>query len=279
MGGYDIFYSAYSNFLWSKPVNLGYPINTPDDDVFISVSGNGKHYYFSSFRNEGFGEKDIYRATYIDSRKGSPNLTVIKGKITDDISLKPLDAIIQLFDLSNDSLLAVYHTDSKTGQFLISLPGGKKYGTVIYADGYLFETENLEVSDTSEYREITIDKKMKILKTGFSIALNNIFFDKGKTDLLNASVAELNRLKNLMEKNENLKIEIDGYTDNTGGDEYNLKLSEQRAKAVYDFLINKGIPKNRLSYKGFGKNNPVADNSTEEGRRLNRRIEFKVIDK
>ena len=82
-----------------------------------------------------------------------------------------------------------------------------------------------------------------------------------------------------MEKNENLKIEIDGYTDNTGGDDYNLKLSEQRAKAVFDFLVGKGIPKNRLSYKGFGKNNPVADNATEEGRKLNRRIEFKVIDK
>ncbi len=291
MGGYDIFKSTLGkDGKWSKPVNMGYPINTPEDDIFFVMSGSGKHGYYSSSREDSFGALDIYMISFMDAPKDSTTksdsvktevsqTTLLKGIITDAQTGKPLEATIEVVDNQKNELIASFKSNSSTGKYLISLPSGKNYGIAVKAPDYLFHSENFDIPASSSYQEIEKNVVLNKVVVGSKIVLNNIFFDTGKSDLRPESTNELERLLQLMNELITLKIEISGHTDNIGNAEYNQGLSEARAKAVVEYLKKKGVETGRMVYKGYGFTQPVAENSTEKGRQLNRRTEFKILSK
>ncbi len=303
MGGFDIFKSEYVDGRWTNPVNLGYPINTPDDDVFFTLSGNGQRGYYSSKKKNGFGGQDLYMITFLGASKPlafisedamfawrlprfapkpAPAIeqnTILEGVILDEGSLTPLQATIEIIDNSKNELLASFESNSTSGAYLISLKPGKNYGITVSKPEYLFHSENFNIPEDAVARKITKDILLKKLEVGSKIVLNNIFFDFNKATLTDESIAELDRVYKLLEETPKLKIEMSGHTDNIGSASYNQKLSEERAKAVVDYLVRKGISAGRLTYKGYGMTQPVASNDTEEGRQQNRRTEFKVVEK
>ncbi len=310
MGGYDVFKSVYNDSLktWSKPENIGYPINTTDEDVFFSVSASGKHAYYSSVRSDGFGDKDIFRITFFgpvksvilnteDNLIASHNepvkekvklsrieikeaqLTLLKGFILDDKTNKPLEATIEIIDNERNEVIASFTSNSETGRYLVSMPAGKNYGISVKKENYLFHSENFDLALTSEYQEVKKDIKLKNIAVGQSIVLKNIFFDFNKSTLRKESENEIAQLTKLLIDIPTMKIEISGHTDSYGSDTYNKTLSHQRAKAVYDRLIQNGIKADRLTFMGYGEEKPIDSNETDEGRQMNRRTEFKVTAK
>src|SRR6185312_15733985 len=170
-------------------------------------------------------------------------------------------------------------SNSKTGKYLVSLPSGTNYGIAVKAKDYLFYSANFNLPDTATYQVVERNVALQPLNIGSRIVLRNIFFDFDKATLRPESTNELDRLINLLTTYSNLKIEISGYTDNKGSQAYNQKLSEARSKSVVDYLIAHGIASARLTYKGYGMDNPIATNETDEGRQLNRRTEFKITGK
>ena len=161
------------------------------------------------------------------------------------------------------------------------MPAGKKYGINVKAEGYLFSSETFDLTDSTsaEYREIEKDIALDKIKVGSKVVLKNIFFDFNKATLRSESKAELNRLKRIMNDNPTMKIEIGGHTDSKGSDAYNENLSKNRAGSVVEYLVQQGIDKSRMSFKGYGESQPIATNETEEGRQENRRVEFKILQK
>ncbi|MDD2635247.1 MAG: OmpA family protein [Bacteroidales bacterium] len=283
MGGYDIFKTIKDkNGNWSTPVNLGYPINTPLDDAFFVTTASGKTAYFASVRPEGMGFHDIYELRFPQDEETTPEedkifLTLVKGVVTDKVTSFPLEAFVEIIDNNANEIVATFVTNSQTGAYIVNLPSGKNYGLNVNKDGYLFHSENFNLADTSAYQEITIDIELQRIEVGTTVVLKNIFFDYDKATLRPESSAELDRVVNILAKQPKLKIEISGHTDNKGGLAYNKELSKSRAKTVVDYFIDKGIEKDRLTYEGYAYEKPIADNDTDEGRQLNRRVEFKVL--
>ena len=303
MGGYDIFKSELVDERWGNPENLGYPVNTPDDDVFFTMAANGQRGYYSSKKKDGFGGQDLYIITFLGASKpltmfeegpmfvfntkdGYPALapkieqnTILEGVILDEGTLTPLQATIEITDNSKNELLASFESNSNSGTYLISLKPGKNYGITVSRKDYLFHSENINIHEDAEARKLKKDILLKKAEVGVKIVLNNIFFDFNKATLRPESVAELDRLNKFMTDTPSLKVEISGHTDNIGTAAVNQKLSENRAKAVVDYLLDKGVDKDRLAFKGYGFTQPVASNDTQEGRQQNRRTEFKIMGK
>lgn len=279
MGGFDIFSSTLNEFnVWSTPNNVGYPINTTDDDVFYVLSASGKHAYFSSVRPEGLGEKDIYLIN-LPSQKEIP-LTVLKGFINleGENGQKALSGVrIVVTDNETGELIGIYTPNAKTGKYLLILPPGKDYNIAVEAEGYLFHSENINVPANSSYSEIEKPIELSPIKIGEKIILRNIFFDVDKSTLRHQSQVELDRLYKIMVQNPTIKIMISGHTDSDASDEHNQKLSEARAKAVVDYLLERGVARERMVAKGFGEKKPIAPNDTPENKQLNRRIEFEIL--
>jgi outer membrane protein OmpA-like peptidoglycan-associated protein/tetratricopeptide (TPR) repeat protein len=304
MGGYDIFKSTNNNGKWSKPINLGYPINTPDDDLYYVLSASGIHAYISSSRKGTLGDQDIFMITYLIAKpvmpsseanfvawrahplqdikfenfigETSPSLILWKGRVMDEMG-NPLEAQIILTDNETGEQISEFYSNSETGKFLVSLPGGKNYGVAVKKIGYLFHSENFNIPENAPFKEVNKDIILKKIAIGAEVVLNNIFFDFNKATLRPESKTELENVIEFLQQNPNVSLEISGHTDNVGSYEYNLNLSEKRAQAVVDYLIQQGIPPSRLVYKGYSYTKPIASNSTEEGRQLNRRVEFKII--
>ncbi|HSY76559.1 MAG TPA: OmpA family protein, partial [Bacteroidia bacterium] len=281
MGGFDIFTSLLSDDgTWSEPLNVGYPINTPDDDIYYVVSPDGLKSYFTSFREDGFGEKDNYMATFLD-KKQTP-LTLIKGLVNDESGNPAKDVIITVTDNVTEQVVGVYHANSKTGKFLFILVPGKNYNITYQAKDHLFYSENMEIPKESNYYEIDKAVALNPITVGSKIVLNNIFFDFDKATLRPLSNVELKNLLLLMKGNPNMKVEISGHTDSKGSEDYNQKLSEARAQSVVTRLIENGISADRMKAKGYGKTMPAAPNKNSngtdnpEGRQLNRRVELKI---
>lgn len=285
LGGYDIFKSELVNGKWSAPINLGEPINTPEDDLFFVLAANGRTGYYATGRNGGV--KNIYQIRFTpiereeEKEPSGPQLTVFKGTIKDSETGLPIGAIIEVTDNEKNEVIATYNSNSNTGRYLISLPAGKNYGINVNAEGYLFSSHSFDLTNDSlsAYQEVKKDIDLNKLKIGSRVVLKNIFFDYDKATLRSESVAELNRLKRIMNDNPTMKIEIGGHTDSRGADDYNNRLSKDRAQSVVNYLIENGISAERMTYKGYGKAQPVATNDTPEGRQENRRVEFKIISK
>ncbi|OFY85901.1 MAG: hypothetical protein A3F72_08185 [Bacteroidetes bacterium RIFCSPLOWO2_12_FULL_35_15] len=280
VGQYDIFKSVFEKGKWSTPENIGEPINTPENDVFFVMAANGKTAYYSSpAQKENFGKKDIYEInfTYLKKKKNEPRLTLFKGVVIDYDSFETLGADMEITDNDKNEIIAIVKSNSISGKFLVSLPAGKNYGIAVKREGYLFYSENFNIPDTATYKVIDKHIPLQKLSVGNKITLKNIFYDYDKTSLRTESYVELTNLLNLLQNNPNLTIEIGGHTDNRGSAIYNKSLSEGRAHAVVSYLISKGIEVDRLRFVGYGFQFPIATNDTEEGRQLNRRVEFKVI--
>jgi len=277
MGGYDIFYctiNAETGEILSEPKNIGYPINTADDDIFFVWSADNKRAYFSSIREGGYGDKDIYM---LEREEAKAALVVLKGLIVSCDGGTPVAATIIVTDLTTQKPVGIYNSNSKTGKYTVVLPAGKNYGISVESPGYLFQSKNIDIPLLDKYLEIIDTICMSQMKVGTSIVLRNVFFDVNKSTLRPESVQELDRLADILKDNPALKIEISGHTDSDGNDDANMKLSNDRAKAVVDYLVAKGINAGRLTWKGYGETMPMAPNDTPENKQQNRRTEFKVL--
>jgi outer membrane protein OmpA-like peptidoglycan-associated protein len=278
MGGSDIFMSkkdAKGN--WTKAVNLGYPINTDGNEMSMIVNAAGNTAYFASNRDGGYGKQDIYAFELYDAVRPT-KVTYLKGIVTDENTKVKLNAQFELIDLETKAVIVQSESDEKTGDFLVSLPTGKNYALNVSKEGYLFYSENFSLKETNNSEPYLMNVELKPIGVGETVILKNIFFETNSFKLKNESFAELEKLVDFLTKNSKLKIEISGHTDNTGNAELNQKLSTNRAKSVYDYLITKLIAKERLSFKGYADTQAIATNDTEEGKALNRRTEFKIVE-
>lgn len=305
IGGYDIFVSKKVGGQWTKPVNMGYPINTPYDDFFFASTANGKFAYISSNRAGGKGGYDIYKVTFWGPEKSpvvdvedyllssiampmkdaqveatvdvnKKSFTVFKGMTIDAMTKKPVEAQIEITDNLTGKVIETFTTNSATGKFIITLASGKNYGIAVKANKYLFHSENFDIPMGSADNLVNKVIELKNIAIGSKIALRNIFFDTGKSTLRAESNAELDRLVKLMKDVPSLKIEISGHTDNTGSATLNETLSQSRAEAVVAYLTTKGIAANRMTAKGYGASKPIASNATDDGKQQNRRTEFEI---
>lgn len=351
---FDIFKSVFEQGVWSKPENLGAPINTKKDDLFFVVSASGEHGYMASDRKSGLGKHDIYKISFSSDFLQS-NLTLISGIVTNSQDSLPTQATIQIVDLDKDQgtskiyygsyrirkrkgtvpqempvllinlkgevvretktdengsfifndlpaseyfmvklkepnpelelflsevrddVIAEYHSNSHTGKFVFPLPVGKNYGISISKDNFLFHSVNIDLRNESGYSERKLEVRMEKIEAGKKVGLGNIFFEKNSDKLSLMSKPELERIVRLMQGSPNLRIKVTGHTDDVGSDEYNLILSEKRARSVIDYLVTLGVSENRMSHVGLGESYPIASNDTEEGRKANRRIDLEII--
>ena len=317
LGSNDIFKSEFIDGKWTKPVNLGYPVNSVEYDGFFSLSLDKKTGYFSTLRDGGLGEADIFMVRFqdppapvvkeeliasidpvptaapeqpqyeqveefvdpiIQMHKDLKVATVLKGKVIDEQSNKPLGALISLVDNETNLTITKINSNPETGDFELIIPHGGNYGVATDRAGYLFNSINFNVPQFAEYQEIDMSIIMVKAETGKKIVLKNIFFDVGKAELKNESLAELDKLNHLLATNPLLKVQINGHTDNTGNAAANKTLSLHRAEAVVKHLHEKGIDSARLMAKGFGSERPLVSNDDEtEGREINRRTEIEII--
>ncbi|SEP26332.1 WD40-like Beta Propeller Repeat [Niastella yeongjuensis] len=274
-GGSDLFMAKKQGKGWSKPINLGYPINTIENEGSLVIAADGKTAYYTSDRTDSRGGLDLYSFQLRDDISPARTLWV-KGKVFDKKTLKGLPSGVELTDLGTREVISRVQTDA-TGNYLITLPVGKDYAFNVKRRGYLFFSENFPLSQKAPDSTYKIDIPLQPIEANASVVLKNIFFESGKFDLKDESTIELDNIFQLMKENPTLKIQISGHTDNVGKAADNLALSNNRAQAVVKFLVSKGIEQARLTFKGFGATQPVADNATEEGRAQNRRTELQVI--
>ncbi len=260
---------------WSKPENLGYPINTIDDEGSLIVSSDGKTAFYSSDRSDTKGGLDIY--TFELRQDIRPLKTLwVKGKVYDNKTKQGLPSSVELTDVKSRELISKLQTDEE-GNYLVTLPLGKDYAFNVNRKGYLFYSENYNISEATPDSVFQVDIALQPIETNAYVVLKNVFFDSKKTELKPESITELDNVVRLLNENPKVKIQISGYTDNVGKPEDNLKLSTGRAIAVVNYLLNKSVKNERLTFKGYGEKNPVADNKTEEGKAINRRTELKVL--
>lgn len=268
-GGFDLFVSkrlddSWTN--WSEPKNLGNVINSNNGDLSIFLTAKGDKAYVAR-------DKDIYE---IENKVKQDPVILVKGKVYDAKTNKILLAPIVYNNLKTNKELGTAISDPNTGSYSIVLPYGSNYSFMAEKEGYYAVTQNVDLTNLNEYKEIEVDLYLNPIEKGQTIRLNNIFFDSGKYELLEESNAELNKLFDILKGNKNLVIEIAGHTDAVGSDANNLTLSKNRANAVMTYLTNKGIPQSQLTAKGYGETKFIATNDTEEGKQLNRRVEFEI---
>lgn len=310
LGNSDIFVSTNSGGKWQKPENLGWPINTWEYDGFFTISADKKKGYYSTMKEGGLGETDIYSITFMEPRfKPKPKpvvvvqekkvekpkstdfidplimasrdkkvVTILRGKVIDETTAAPLGATISLVDNESKKLLFRITTDPANGDFEVVIPHGGNYGLATEKAGYLFNSINFNVPAFAELQEIDTHIIMVRAEVGSKVILKNIFFDVGKSDLKKESIAEVEKIQELLLGNPNLKVQINGHTDNTGNAATNKTLSLKRAAAVVDFLVANGVNATRLSAKGYGSERPIVSNDDETGgRELNRRTEIEIL--
>jgi outer membrane protein OmpA-like peptidoglycan-associated protein/Tol biopolymer transport system component len=262
---------------WSKPENLGYPINTIHNEATIFIAADGKTAYYASDRSDSRGGLDIYSFQLREDIQPFKTLWV-KGQVYDIKTKAGIPSSVELIDIFTKQVISKVQTD-ETGNYLITLPVGKDYAFNVNRKGYLFYSDNYFLKSESPDSTYRKDIPLQPIEVNAAVVLKNIFFDVNKFDLKNESQAELDKIVQLLLENNTLKIQIEGHTDDVGKDQDNLKLSENRAKAVIAYLVENGISQARLTAKGFGETKPIADNNTEQGKAKNRRTELKVIAK
>lgn len=291
MGGHDIFYSIYDSASseWSEPVNLGYPINTPDNDIYFVSTRGGKRGYYASVREDGYGFTDIYMVTVEKPEEGETiaskgneislqpvNITI---KVVDNETKEPLDAQVMLRRRSDNIMAGILSKGTGIFESNITNSSESTYQLSVEKDGYSFRNKDINIpAATEERQELVQTIEMNKLRIGTGAVLRNIYFDFNKATFQQSSFNELNKLERMMKQNPGLRIQISGHTDRIGTAQYNKKLSQQRANAVKNHLVKNGIDPRRIQTKGYGEERPLASNDDElEGRELNRRVEFQVI--
>ena len=274
LGGYDLYIARRGiDGKWQKAENMGSPINTGADEGALTVHPNGMTAIITRMTEDA--KNDLFEFELPEKFRSAP-LQALTVTITDQGTAQPIRARIELFEIGESDTIRFSQWADNDGKISAVTRRNVSYGLMVSADGYIMYSANLE-PDTSSRRELDI-KMIPIANAQEKvIVLQNIFFETGSAELLPTSDPELNKLLWTLRKNTAMNIEIRGHTDNEGDDKSNQVLSEARAKAVYQYLLGRGIEAERLSFKGFGETQPVADNNTPEGRKQNRRTEFKVI--
>jgi outer membrane protein OmpA-like peptidoglycan-associated protein/tetratricopeptide (TPR) repeat protein len=274
-GDDDIFFvRKMGDGSWSQPTNLGYPINTIDREGTLFITADGKTALYAAERKDSYGLLDLYSFELKEKNRPYPT-RYVQGKVTDKKTGKGVEATLELTDLSTRQIITKVKTDS-SGQYLLTLPSGRDYAFTVNQRGYLFNSDQYflknGVADSAAQKNIVLQP----IEKNAAIVLKNIFFETNRFELNPTSQTELDKLVTLLQENPTIKIEIGGHTDNVGKAADNLALSDHRAKAVVDYLLAKKIDPARLSSTGYGMTQPVADNSTAEGRAQNRRTEMKI---
>jgi OmpA-OmpF porin, OOP family len=262
---------------WSDPVNLGSPINTEDWDAFFTLDAGGEYAYMSS-NLKSYGESDIVRVKLMEREKPNP-VVLVSGNVYNAKTKVPLSASL-IYETLPDGVEAGNAISSESdGAFKIVLPYDKNYSIRASADKYFAISENLNLDSLVKagYKEIHKDLYLVPIEIGQVVRLNNVFFDIAKADLRPESFVELDRVIKLLNENPSIEIEMSAHTDSKGTDEYNFRLSDDRAKSVRTYIISQGIAENRIVSKGYGETKPVDSNETDDGRQMNRRVEFTIM--
>lgn len=278
MGEKDIYVTRKDSLgVWSTPKNLGYPINTWNDEQGLFVAASGENAYFSSDRKGGYGKLDLYSFKLYEEARPE-RVTYMKGVVKDKVTGNPLAAKFELIDLETGETVIESGSDPINGSFLVTLPVDHEYALNVSKDNYLFHSEHFSLPKEHDIsKPYRMDVKMQPIKYGEKVVLKNIFFETASYDLLPESKVELNKLVAFMTNNPSIRIEIGGHTDNVGKPEDNQLLSENRSKSVRKYLVGKQIDEGRIQYKGYGEEQPIDTNETPAGRANNRRTEFKVL--
>lgn len=310
MGGFDVFRSELGeDGRWGAPENIGYPVNTPDDEVFYVTDTAGVYGYYATQRENGLGGKDIYKVIYLGSEKQvltrtSDSLIAGLKLIEKDLFLTypdqvTVDTTLILSGQVKDTLMGADTTimaglsfmNPETGEIVARamtgtdgfyrarIPEPGIYGVEINATGYLYYLDILDLSGLNADEPAERNFYLQKIEVGTKVVLDNIYFETGKSVLTPNSYESLDQVVRFLENNKSVRLEISGHTDNTGSLRINSRLSEARARAVVQYIVAGGISENRLEYKGYADTQPVADNNTPEGREMNRRVEFKVLEK
>ncbi len=279
-GGMDVFMSkrlddSWTN--WTEPVNLGPEINTPGYDAYYTVPASGDVAYLCSSEN-GYGKSDIIRVVLPNAVKPDP-VVLVRGNVLNARTNEPIQAAIFFEDLNTGKESGEAHSNPTSGEYRIALPYGVNYGLRAKAKGFMSVNENLELVNGSDYIEFSKDLFLVPLEAGEALQLNNVFFEQGRPLLKTESYPELDRLVAIMKENPSMSIELSGHTDNNGNPSSLVVLSQERVKAVKNYLVEHGIAANRITGKGYGGAKPLVKNDSEENRRKNRRVEFKIIKK
>jgi outer membrane protein OmpA-like peptidoglycan-associated protein len=277
MGGYDIFsvgIDLATGEAKAEPKNEGYPINTAGDEINFVWSADNRRAYFSSSRDGGMGDKDLY---VLELPEAEAKLVVFTGTVVDCETKKPIEATINMVDNTTQKKIESHKSNSSTGKYVVVLPAGKNYGISIDAPEYAFYSKNIDIPDLKNFKEIFDEVCLQNVKAGTKIVLRNVFFDVDKATLRKESELELNKLIEVLQQNPDLSIEISGHTDSDGEAQHNTDLSQARAQAVYDYLVSKSIVKERMRYKGYGELKPVVNNDSPENKQLNRRTEIEFL--
>lgn len=283
-GGNDIYVSKRQDDTWtswSEPENLGPEINSPLEDLFFNIPASSEFAYYS--RGVSATNTDIFRVKLPIVRNPEPWVTV-RGKVVDGVTGKPMAAKIVYERLPDGKSLGIAQTNPETGEYEVRLPGGHLYGVRAEAKDKISEGQNLDLRNittetTIDHKDFNLEPiKVSPIQENIVVTLNNIFFDFDKETLKAESFPELKRISTLMKEKPDMQIEIDGHTDATGPEQYNLGLSERRAKSVMRYLVEKEtIEKDRITVAFYGENKPVESNATKEGRKKNRRVEFRIL--
>lgn len=285
MGGYDLFIADSTQTGWAVPTNLGYPINTAEDQASLFVAANGKRAYYSfEEQKDGVSQKSrLYTFDLPESlRERVKPVSYLKGTIADAKTKKPLAAIVELIDLKTNQTISRVQADAQTGQYTAVLPAGSEYALYVSVPGYLFKSLSFDFTqksahDSASGMALNVPLEPAVAGETAKETLNNLFFESGRYDLADKSRTELDRLSAFMKANPSVTIEIAGHTDDRGEAAANLALSQKRAQAVVAYLAKAGVAPGRIRAVGYGKTKPLVPNSTDENRRLNRRIEWRVL--
>lgn len=275
LGGFDLYMTEQKLHTYSKPENLGYPINTHEDQVALFVTSDGKKGYYSSDTKQSTRLYQFDIPQELSNRFSRVNY--VKGIVQDAQSKKNISADIELIDLKTGETIEILQSDAMSGEYTAVLPNGSHFGLFINKQNYFNRSLSFDLSEKTDVNGKIVNILLEPIKMDTDIVLHNIFFDSGKADLKPESFFELDKLKLLLETNPKIKVEISGHTDNVGKDTDNLALSQKRAEAVVNYLISKGVNATNVKAVGYGEVRPIASNETEENRQFNRRIEMKIF--
>ena len=267
-GGFDLYVSEQQQQQWSEPQNLGYPINTYQDQASLFITADGRDGYYSNeeSRDNNAVRSEIYRFELPEQIRVSYRSSYVTGTVYNAVTKEPLGANIELVDLDQQQRISRVQSDSVTGRYLMVLTEGADYALYANRDQFLFKSLTFDYTDQGkELEPVTVDIYLDPVEKGRETVLNNIFFDTDKYEIKERSEPELRKVITFLQENPDIRITINGHTDNVGTDDYNQTLSTNRAQAVYEYLAKAGIATDRLAFRGYGADKPVADNETSHG--------------
>ncbi|MEM6840864.1 MAG: OmpA family protein [Bacteroidota bacterium] len=281
-GGFDLYVTEQEGGQWGEPKNLGYPINTFEDQASLFITADGQDAYYSNEekRQGQYVRSEIYTFAIPAEIRVQNRSNYVFGKVYHALTKEPLGASVELIDLRQQQPISAVTSDPVNGEYLMVLTEGSEYALYVNKEEFLFKSLTFDYIAPSEayiQQPIEIDVYLDPVERGRETVLNNVFFDTDKYEIKEKSKPELDKIVVFLRENPDTSISINGHTDNVGTDAYNQTLSTQRAEAVYDYLIQAGVLEERLGYRGYGASKPIADNDTTEGRQKNRRIAFEIL--